>query len=109
MTIEERLLEEAKIHFEDDEFDERVIKICISRAINAFKSKRNYPSSYDDKKIKEDMEKCYDCIFELMLYKTAKQGVEGQSLHIESGVHRTYMNEDQIYVDHGIFPYVSCF
>lgn len=109
MTIEERLLGEAKIHFEQDEFNEEVIKICIRRAINAFKSKRNYPSSYDDKKIQEDMEKCYDCIFELMLYKTAKQGVEGQSLHIESGVHRTYMNEDQIYVDHGIFPYVSCF
>ena len=54
MTIEERLLEEVQVHFEEDEFDEKVIKICIRRAINAFKSKRNYPSSYDDEKIKKD-------------------------------------------------------
>ena len=109
MTIEERLLEDAKIHFEEDEFDERVIKICIRRAINAFKSKRDYPSSYDEEKINKDLDKCYDCIFELVLYKTAKQGVEGQSTHIESGVHRTYMNEEQIYIDHGVFPLVSFF
>ena len=109
MTIEERLLEEVQVHFEEDEFDEKVIKICIRRAINAFKSKRNYPSSYDDEKINKDLERCYDCIFELVLCKTAKQGVEGESLHIESGVHRTYMNEEQIYADHGIFPFVSCF
>ena len=107
MSIEERLLDDAKIHFESDEFDERVIKICIRRALNAFKTKRCYPSHYDNDRIAEDMEKCYDCIFELMLYKTAKQGVEGQSLHIESGVHRTYMAEEQIYIDHGVFPIVS--
>ena len=55
MTIEERLLEEVQVHFEEDEFDEKVIKICIRRAINAFKSKRNYPSSYDDEKINKDL------------------------------------------------------
>ena len=109
MSIEERLLDDAKVHFEKDEFDERVVKICIRRALNAFKTKRGYPSSYDEDSINRDLDKCYDCIFELVLYKTAKQGVEGQSLHIENNVHRTYMNEEQIYIDHGVFPLVSFF
>ena len=109
MSIEERLLDDAKAHFEKDEFDEKVIKICIRRALNAFKTKRGYPSNYDEDSISRDLEKCYDCVFELVLYKTAKQGVEGQSLHIESGVPRTYMNEEQRYIDHGVFPLVSFF
>ena len=109
MTIEERLLEDAKDLFEDDEFDEKSMKRCIRRALNAFKSKRSYPSSYDENKIKDDMDGCYDCIFELVLYKVGKQGAEGETTHIEGGVHRTYMNEEQIYADHGVFPFTSCF
>ena len=104
--MDEQLIEDLTNYLEDDVETARVI-LSVNRAIRSFKKKRNYPSSYSDEKINSDMEKCYDCIFDLALFFLVKQGAEFQESHSESSVNRNWTSETEIYVNHGVFPFIG--
>lgn len=104
--MDEQLIEDLTNYLEDDVETARVI-LSVNRAIRSFKKKRNYPSSYSDEKINSDMEKCYDCIFDLALFFLVKQGAEFQGSHSESSVNRNWNSEADIYVNHGVFPFIG--
>ena len=104
--MDERLIEDLTNYLEDDVETARVI-LSVNRAIRSFKKKRNYPSSYSDEKINSDMEKCYDCIFDLALFFLVKQGAEFQGSHSESSVNRNWTSETEINVNHGVFPFIG--
>lgn len=105
--MNEELIEELSLYLADDSISEGMITLSVNRAIRSFKNKRNYPSSYTDEKINNDMGKCYDCIFDLALYFLLKQGAEFQSSHSESSVNRSWESEAEIYINHGIFPFAG--
>lgn len=105
--MDEQLIEDLTNYLEDDEETARMIPLSAKRAIRSFKIKRNYPSSYSDEKINSDMEKCYDCIFDLALFFLVKQGAEFQGSHSESSVNRSWDSETEIYVNHGVFPFIG--
>lgn len=84
--MNEELMEELSLYLADNPESESMLTLSVNRAIRSFKNKRNYPSSYTDDKIKNDMKKCYDCIFDLALYFLVKQGAEFQGSHSESSV-----------------------
>ena len=104
--MDEQLIEDLTNYLEDDVETARVI-LSVNRAIRSFKKKRNYPTSYSDEKINSDMEKCYDCIFDLALFFLVKQGAEFQGSHSESSVNRNWTSETEIYVNHGVFPFIG--
>ena len=104
--MDEQLIEDLTNYLEDDVETARVI-LSVNRAIRSFKKKRNYPSSYSDEKINSYMEKCYDCIFDLALFFLVKQGAEFQGSHSESSVNRSWNSETEIYVNHGVFPFIG--
>lgn len=104
--MDEQLIEDLTNYLEDDVETARVI-LSVNRAIRSFKKKRNYPSSYSDEKINSDMENCYDCIFDLALFFLVKQGAEFQGSHSESSVSRSWTSETEIYVNHGVFPFIG--
>ena len=104
--MDEQLIEDLTNYLEDDVETARVI-LSVNRAIRSFKKKRNYPSSYSDEKINSDMENCYDCIFDLALFFLVKQGAEFQGSHSESSVNRSWNSETEIYVYHGVFPFIG--
>lgn len=104
--MDEQLIEDLTNYLEDDVETARVI-LSVNRAIRSFKKKRNYPSSYSDEKINSDMENCYDCIFDLALFFLVKQGSEFQGSHSESSVNRSWNSETEIYVNHGVFPFIG--
>ena len=104
--MDEQLIEDLTNYLEDDVETARVI-LSVNRAIRSFKKKRNYPSSYSDEKINSDMENCYDCIFDLALFFLLKQGAEFQGSHSESSVSRSWDSETEIYVNHGVFPFIG--
>ena len=104
--MDEQLIEDLTNYLEDDVETARVI-LSVNRAIRSFKKKRNYPSSYSDEKINSDMENCYDCIFDLALFFLVKQGAEFQGSHSESSVNRSRNSETEIYVNHGVFPFIG--
>ena len=105
--MDEQLIEDLTNYLEDDVETARMIPLSAERAIRSFKKKRNYPSSYSDEKINSDMEKCYDCIFDLALFFLVKQGAEFQGSHSESSVNRSWTSETEIYVNHGVFPFIG--
>ena len=105
--MDEHLIEHLTNYLEDDAETARMIPLSAERAIRSFKKKRNYPTSYSDEKINSDMEKCYDCIFDLALFFLVKQGAEFQGSHSESSVNRSWDSETEIYVNHGVFPFIG--
>nr|DAF03992.1 MAG TPA: hypothetical protein [Caudoviricetes sp.] len=105
--MNEELVNDLTVYLADEADSPEIILLSVKRAIRSFKKKRNYPSSYTEKKINSDMESCYDCIFDLALYFLTKQGAEFQSSHSESSVNRAWDSETEIFVNHGVFPFVS--
>ena len=104
--MNEELMEELSLYLADNPESEAILTLSVNRAIRSFKNKRNYPSSYTDDKIKNDMKKCYDCIFDLALYFLVKQGVEFETSHSENSVNAGWNSETEIFVNHGVFPFV---
>lgn len=105
--MNEELINDLTNYLTDDTESPEMISLAVKRAIRSFKNKRNYPSSYTDEKIDSDMEKCYDCIFDLALYFLVKQGAEFQGSHSESSVNRSWESEAEIYINHGVFPFAG--
>lgn len=109
--VELELLQDLKDYLGDDynAEQESTLTFCVKRAIKSFKNKRNYPSSYPESMVENDMDKYYMCIFDLVLYWCDKQGVEFQTSHSESGVSRSWNSERDIYVLHDVIPIARVF
>ncbi len=107
--MEEELIRDLRQDLEDECISDSVLLLAARRALRAFKNKRNYPKGFSETKILNDMEKCYDCIYDLALYKLNKHGVEFEKSHSENGASANWMSESEIYVNHGVFPYPSMF
>lgn len=105
--MDEQLVEDLKNYIDEDMETARMIPLSAKRAVRSFKKKRNYPSGYTEEQINSDMEKCYDCIFDLALYFLVKQGAEFQGSHSENSVSRNWDSETEIYVNHGVFPFAG--
>lgn len=105
--MDEQLVEDLKNYIDNDIETARMIPLSAKRAVRSFKKKRNYPSGYTEEQINSDMEKCYDCIFDLALYFLVKQGAEFQGSHSENSVSRNWDSETEIYVNHGVFPFAG--
>lgn len=104
--MEQELLQDLKNYLGDDynESSEPALLICIKRAINSFKNKREYPDNYSESMIEKDMKKKYFCIWDDVLYWCNMQGYEFQTSHSENGTNRSWKSEDEIYIFHGILP-----
>ena len=105
--MSEELIADLTAYLADDSETPMMVSLSVKRAIRSFKNKRNYPSGYTDEKINADMEKCYDCIFDLALYFLVKQGAEIQGSHTENSDKRSWESETEIYISHGVFPFAG--
>lgn len=103
--MQDRLIADLSAYLADEPDCSALISFSAKRAVRSFQQKRNYPTEYDQGKISADMEKCYDCIFDLALYFLVKQGGDFQKSHSENSVNRTWESETDIYVNHGVFPF----
>lgn len=104
--VEQELLQDLKDYLGDDyeAAQESALLFCIKRAILSFKNKRNYPNTYSDTLITNDMKKYYSCVFDLTLYWCNMQGIEFQSSHSENGTSRSINSETDIYTLHSVIP-----
>lgn len=73
--------------------------LVIHLAIEQFAAIRNYPASYTDEMKLADMEKNIAKIAMAVIEIDAKDGVEGQTAHGESGYSRTYSKYIMAYSD----------
>ena len=90
---------------DDDAFNEDILVIKVKNAVREVKRKRNYPANYTADMIEADLENYYDVIHDLALYEYNKSGAEGQSLHSEDDVQRSWVSKDDLLK--GVHAFVS--
>ena len=104
--LQEQIVDELTIELSDDDaFNSDILEIKVRNAIREVKRKRNYPASYTTDMIEADLENYYDVIHELALYEYNKVGAEGQSLHSEDDVQRSWVSKDDLLK--GVHAFVS--
>lgn len=100
MTINELETEiENELEIElnsDPEYNDELLAVKVRNAIREVKKRRNYPSHYTQDMIASDLEDFYSDISRLALIDYNQVGAEGQSLHTEDDVQRSWVSRDEI-------------
>lgn len=89
----------------DKKEDNPLIELLINQATEDVKAKRNYPDSYTDEMIAEDLKKHQSVIINLAVYDHSQAGEEFMASYSENGGSRTWRDRDKLFV--GIFPFVD--
>lgn len=66
--------------------------LVVNTAIEMFRQIRNYPVSYTEDMILNDMQMNKNKIAMAVVELDAKEGAEGETAHNENGINRTYSN-----------------
>ena len=89
----------------DNKEDNPIIEQLIKQATEDVKAKRNYPDSYTDEMIAEDLKKHQSVIVNLAVYDHSQAGEEFMASFSENGVSRAWRDREKLFV--GVFPFVD--
>lgn len=89
----------------DKKEDNPLIEQLIKQATEDVKAKRNYPDSYTDEMITEDLKRFEGVIVNLAVYDHSQAGQNFMSAVSEGGVNRTWRGRDSLFV--GVFPFAK--
>ena len=89
----------------DNKEDNPIIEQLIKQATEDVKAKRNYPDSYTEEMITEDLKQFEGVIVNLVVYDHSQAGEEFMASFGENGVSRTWKDRDSLFV--GVFPFVK--
>lgn len=89
----------------DNKEDNPLIEQLINQATEDVKAKRNYPDSYTDEMIAEDLKNHQSVIVNLAVYDHSQAGEEFMANFSENGVNRTWKDRDKLFV--GVFPFAK--
>ena len=89
----------------DNKEDNPIIEQLIKQATEDVKAKRNYPDSYTEEMITDDLKKFESVIVNLAVYDHSQAGEEFMASFGENGVSRTWKDRDSLFV--GVFPFVK--
>jgi FtsZ-interacting cell division protein YlmF len=88
----------------DRKEDNPIIEQLIKQATEDVKAKRNYPDSYTDEMIAEDLKKHQSVIVNLAVYDHSQAGEAFMSSYTENGVSRNWKEREDLFV--GVYPFV---
>lgn len=89
----------------DNKEDDFLIEQLIKQATEDVKARRNYPDSYTDEMIAEDLKKFESVIVNLTVYDHSQAGEAFMASYNENGVSRTWKDRDSLFV--GVFPFAK--
>ena len=89
----------------DNKEDDLLIEQLIKQAAEDVKNRRNYPDSYTEEMITEDLKQFEGVIVNLVVYDHSQAGEEFMASFGENGVSRTWKDRDSLFV--GVFPFVK--
>lgn len=89
----------------DNKEDDLLIEQLIKQATEDVKARRNYPDSYTEEMITEDLKKFEGVIVNLAVYDHSQAGEAFMASYGENGVSRTWKDRDSLFV--GVFPFVK--
>jgi hypothetical protein len=78
----------------DDEM--LLLPMLVEKNTNDVKCARNYPESYTEEQISNDLGRMENIIIDLVIYDYNMRGAEFESSHSENGIGRNYRNRDEI-------------
>jgi len=88
----------------DSKEDNPIIEQLIKQATEDVKARRNYPDSYIDEMITEDLKKFESVIVNLAVYDHSQAGEAFMSSYTENGVSRNWKEREDLFV--GVYPFV---
>lgn len=94
----------AELSVSDENFNETLLLSKVRNAMREVKRARNYPKSYTDSQIEQDMYDYFSNIRNIALYDYNQIGNEGQSGGSENGTSRSYVDRNKYFA--GICPFV---
>lgn len=97
----------AELSVSDEKFNEILLLSKVRNAIREVKRARNYPNTYSDSQIEQDMHDYFSNIRNIALYDYNLIGAEGQQSSSENGTSRSYVDRDKLFC--GICPFVRVF
>lgn len=89
----------------DNKEDNPLIEQLIKQATEDVKNRRNYPDSYTDEMITEDLKQFEGVIVNLAVYDHSQAGENFMASYGENGVSRTWKDRDGLFV--GVFPFAK--
>lgn len=89
----------------DNKEDDLLIEQLIKQATEDVKARRNYPDSYTEEMITEDLKQFEGVIVNLVVYDHSQAGEEFMASFGENGVSRTWKDRDSLFV--GVFPFAK--
>lgn len=89
----------------DDIEDNPLIEQLIEQSRQEIISLRNYPSSYTQEQIDNDLSKYESVIVNLTVYDHSQAGESFMSSYSENGISRNWVDRNELLA--GIFPYVK--
>jgi len=100
MTIAEMqgsIIDDLTIELQNDtDFDDNLLEVKVKNAIREVKTRRNYPKHYTDEMIADDLDRYYTTIEGLAVLDYNQVGAQGQSLHSEDDVQRSWYSRDEL-------------
>lgn len=94
----------AELSISDENFNETLLLSKVKNAMREVKKARNYPKTYSNSQIEEDMYDYFSNIRNIALYDYNQIGAEGQSSSGENGTSRSYVDRNKYFC--GICPFV---
>lgn len=89
----------------DNKEDNPIIEQLIKQATEDVKARRNYPESYTDETIVEDLKQYQSVIVNLTVYDHSQAGEAFMASYGENGISRTWKDRDSLLA--GVFPFVK--
>ena len=93
----------AELSVSDENFNETLLLSKVRNAMREVKRARNYPKTYSESQIEQDMYDYFSNIRNIALYDYNQIGAEGQSSSGENGTSRSYVDRDKYFF--GICPF----
>lgn len=105
--LEETIFDELKTELQNEPlFNADVLALKVKDSIREFKRRRAYVNSgWTDEKILADMDANLSIIKQYALVLYNRMGSEGELVHYENTVHRSYMYDDDIFSN--VIPFVK--
>lgn len=94
----------AELSASDENFNETLLLSKVRNAMREVKRARNYPKSYSDSQIEQDMYDYFSNIRNIALYDYNQIGAEGNSSRSENGISIGYVDRQKLFS--GICPFV---
>ena len=89
----------------DNKEDNPIIEQLIKQATEDVKARRNYPESYTDEMITDDLKKFESVIVNLAVYDHSQAGEEFMQSYSENGVSRNWRKRSELFV--GVYPFAK--